>query len=61
MLEVHGIMFGRLFYLAMRKEINLNTAFHSPILLEPPYFAHTDGSLRESKKDISASLDENKY
>ena len=54
-------MFGRLFYLAMRKEINLNTAFHSPILSEPPYFAHTDGSLRESKKDISASLDENKY
>ena len=43
-------MFGRLFYLTLRKEMDLNTAFHYPILPKPPCFAYPDGSLKESKK-----------
>ena len=43
-------MFGRLIYLTLRKEMDLNTAFHYPILPEPPCFAYPDGSLEESKK-----------
>ena len=43
-------MFGRLFYLAVRKEMDLNTAFLYPILPEPPCFAYSDGSLKETKK-----------
>ena len=43
-------MFGRLFYLTLRKEMDLNTAFHYPILPEPPCFAYPDVSLKESKK-----------
>ena len=43
-------MFGRLLYLLVRKEFDLNTLFHYPILPEPPYFTHPDGSLREGKK-----------
>ena len=33
-----------------RDMFSLNTVFHYPILPEPPYFAHPDGSLREGKK-----------
>ena len=43
-------MFMRLFYLSLRKEIDLNTAFHYSILPKPPCFAHPDRSLRGSKK-----------
>ena len=44
-------MFRQLLSLAPRKEIDLNTVFHCPILPEPPCFGHPDGSLRESKKE----------
>ena len=51
-------MFGQFLYLAVRKEIDLNTVFHYS---EPPCFADSNRSFPESKKNLNASFDERKY
>ena len=43
-------MFGRLFELSVRKNIDFNIVFQYPLLPEPPCFVHSDESLCESKK-----------
>ena len=43
-------MFGRLLYLSVRKNIDLNIVFQCLLLPEPPCFVYPDGSLRKSKK-----------
>ena len=43
-------MFGRLLFLSVKREIDMNKVFQFPLLPEPPCFAHPDGSLRDSPK-----------
>ena len=43
-------IFGRLLYLSVRKNIDLNIVFQYPLLPQPPCFVHSDESSRESKK-----------
>ena len=43
-------MFGRLLFLSMKREIDMNKIFQFPLLPEPPCYAHPDGSLRDSPK-----------
>ena len=43
-------VFGRLLYLSVRKNIDLDIVFQYPLLPEPPCFLHSDKKLRESRK-----------
>ena len=43
-------IFGRLLYLAVTNEINLEKIFEYPILSEPTYFTHPDGTVRWTDK-----------
>ena len=53
-------MFGRLLYLAVKKQVNLDVVFLYPLLPEPSCFVHPDGALRESNKDTVFHLMESK-
>ena len=43
-------MFGKLLYLSVRKNIDLNIIFQYLLLPQPPCFVHPHGSMRENKK-----------
>ena len=43
-------MFGKLLYLSVRKNIDLNIIFQYLLLPQPPCFVHPDGLMRENKK-----------
>ena len=43
-------MFGKLLYLSVRKNIDLNIIFQYLLLPQPPCFVYPDGSMLENKK-----------
>ena len=43
-------MFGKLLYLSVRKNIDLNIIFQYLLLPQPPCFVHPHGLMRENKK-----------